>query len=37
MECLQEDLAKITSVDDAEEFVKACEHLSKVKHRLINA
>ena len=37
LECLQEDLAKITSVDDAEEFVKACEHLSKVKHRLINA
>ncbi len=37
MECLQEKLAELTSVDDAAEFVKACEHLSKVKYRLLNA
>lgn len=37
LECLQEKLAELTSVDDAAEFVKACEHLSKVKYRLLNA
>lgn len=37
LECLQEDLAELTSATDAEEFVKACEHLSKIKYRLINA
>lgn len=37
MECLQEDLAELTSMNDAAEFVKACENLSKIKYRLLNA
>lgn len=37
LECLQDDLASITNQEDAAEFVKACEHLSKVKYRLLHA
>lgn len=37
LECLQEDLAELTSMNDAAEFVKACENLSKIKYRLLNA
>ena len=37
LECLQEELAKLTNAHDASELVKACEDLSKVKYRLLNA
>lgn len=37
MDCLEADLAALTNTHDAREFVEACEHMSKIKHRLINA
>jgi len=37
LECLQEELAELTNAHDASELVKACEDLSKVKYRLLNA
>ncbi len=37
MDCLEDDLAALTNRQDAGEFVDACEHLSRIKHRLINA
>lgn len=37
LDCLEADLAALTNTHDAREFVEACEHMSKIKHRLINA
>jgi hypothetical protein len=37
LDCLESDLAALTNTHDAREFVDACEHLSRIKHRLINA